>query len=204
MPFKKLNAPLKEAIERVGFEAPTEFQKKVLSRIKGGANLFGIGPKKSGKTTALIISTIQKLKSMAEGDNPRALIFVKDKAAALVLAEAFEAFTKETDLRVYTAYEEQDYKEQKDAIYLGVDIVIATPKRLSKLYFLNGINFTQLQVLIVEDGEFLMRNSFHTDVDRITESLTKCQYLIFAEKFISQLEKLDEKFMENAQVVELK
>ena len=159
MPFKKLIEPLKEALIRKGFIEPLPFQKLILSKIKGGANVFGIGPEGCGKTATLIISVIQKLKGQAFEDAPRVLIFVKDKQSALSLELEFNAYKKGTDLRVYSAYDEHAIDTQRDEIYNGVDIVIATPKRLSKLFYLNGINLNRLQLLFVEDAEFLFMNN---------------------------------------------
>ena len=140
MPFKKLIEPLKESINHLGFETPLPFQKKILSKIKGGANVFGIGPLGCGKTSSLIISVVQKLKGKAFEDAPRVLIYVKDKQAALDLEREFNAYTSNTDLRVYCAYEEHDFEKQREEIYYGVDIVIGTPKRINKIFFSNGIN----------------------------------------------------------------
>ena len=204
MSFKKLIPPLKEALTKFGFEDPTSFQKLVIPKIKGGANLIGIAPDGFGKTTTLIISTIQKLNGSAYQDVPRALIFVKDKDAAISLEEEFNKFIKNTDLRIFSAYEEGSINFQKDSIYPGVDIVIATPKRLNKIYFQNGINLTRLQLLIVEDSDFLVGTSFHTEIHRITESLTKCQYLVFGNKYDHKIEKLQELYLDHAQVIDIK
>ena len=102
MSFKKLNPEILEALETNNFEVPTAFQKQILPIVKGGANVFCIGNKGCGKTTTLIISVMQKLKSKPEGGAPRALILVETKAEALKLKEAFEKFTKRTGLRIYT------------------------------------------------------------------------------------------------------
>lgn len=201
MSFKKLNTPLKEAIERLGYESPTPFQKKVLPKIKSGADLYLLAPKNSGKTTAMIISVIQKLNSEAFEDSPRALIYVKDKEAALALEQKFREFTREMDLRIYCAYEEQNIDDQKDDIYYGVDIVIATPKRLGKLFSMTGIHLGQLQLFILEDAEFLSKSSQFNDVVRIPLSIDKCQYLVFGEKMEPKMERLQDMFMERARVI---
>jgi len=204
MPFKKLIEPLKEALIRKGFQEPLPFQKRILSKIKGGASVFGIGPDDCGKTTTLIISVIQKLKGKAFEDAPRILIFVKDKQAALNLELEFNAYKNRTDLRIYCAYDEHDIDTQRDEIYNGVDIVIATPKRLSKLFYLNGINLNRLQMLIVEDAEFLFRNNNFGEVSRIPESISKCQYVIFSTKFDARFERWQNSFMFNSQIVKVK
>jgi len=203
MPFKKLEPQLLENLSSNGFEEPTEFQKMAISKIKSGADVFGIGPTGCGKTTTIIINSIHKLKAKPVGDNPRVLIFVKDKKAVEDLALAFEKLIYHTGLRIVTVNEEHNLEKQKDTIYLGSDIVIATPKRLSKLYFLNGINLTQLQLLIVEDSEFIIRNDFHTTIDRISESLTKCQHLVFSDKKGNSITKLKPLFMKRAHFVEV-
>ncbi|RKE94770.1 DEAD/DEAH box helicase [Ichthyenterobacterium magnum] len=201
MSFKKLIEPLNDALKRKGFETPLAFQKQALSKIKGGANLFGIAQTGSGKTTTLVISVIQKLKGIAFGDSPRALIIVKDKQSALDLENEFKTFTNQTDLRVYCAYEERTIDAQRDEIYVGVDIVIATPKRLNKLFFLNGIHVSEMQLCIVEDAEFLFKGNGFSEVSRIAESIGKCQYVVFSTTFDSRFKKWQDTFMYNSQII---
>jgi superfamily II DNA/RNA helicase len=203
MPFKKLIEPLKEKLENKKFIKPLPLQKKILSKIKSGSSLFVIAPSGSGKTTSIIISVIQKLKKDFE-DAPRALIFVKDKQAALDLELEFKTYTKGTDLRVYCAYDEHNIDTQRDELYNGVDIVIATPKRLNKIFFLNGINLNKLQMCIVEDADFLFRNNNFAEVTRTPQSIGKCQYLVFSDKYDARFERWQESFMYNAQVINQK
>lgn len=201
MSFKKLIQPLKDTLEIKGFNEPLAFQKKIIPKIKGGSSLFGVGPKGIGKTTSLVLSVIQKLKNQSEENAPRAIIVVKDKQAALALEETFNAFTQGTELLVYTLYEERNIDDQREEIYLGTDIIIATPKRLNKLYFLNGINLNKLQLFIVEDADLLLGGLSFTDITRIPESIGKCQYLIFADKYDNRFNTWRDKFMPNAQIV---
>jgi len=203
MPFRKLNTPLKEALERLEIETPTPFQKKSISKIKSGANFYGIAPDGAGKTTAMIISTIQKLNSEAYMDAPRALIYVKDKEAALELEEKFKAFIRYMDLRIYCAYDEQNIDHQKDDIYYGVDIVIATPSRLNKLFSITGVHLGELQLLIIDDADALLKRTFNNDIYRISQSITKFEYLIFANSFDEKLEKLQDTYMTNANLVKM-
>lgn len=204
MSFKKLNTPLKEALERLGYLEPLPFQKEVISRIKSGKNIFGIAPEGSGKTTALIIGTLQILGSEAFEDAPRALIVVKDKEAALELEEQFRSFIRHMDLRIFSAYDQPDLDMQKGEIYEGVDIVIATPNKLFRLFKATGINVSQLKLFIVEDAEFLINNRDYNDLIRIPEHITKCQYLLFSTGFNSKIERLKDSFMSYSEVVEVK
>jgi len=203
MSFKKLNIPLKEALERLRIEEPLPFQKKILPKIKSGRDLFIIAPEGSGKTTALVISTIQKLESAAFEDAPRALIYVQDKESALKLEEEFNKFTKYMDLRIFSAFDAPDIEKQKIEIYDGVDIVIATPKKLFKLFKITGINVSQLKILAIEDAEFLTKNSDYNDLVRIPQHITKCQYLVFANESNPKIARLQDSFMARAEILKM-
>lgn len=200
MAFKKITETLLNNLQQNGITEPNKLQTKILSKIKGGISMFVVAPKGSGKTTSMIISVVNKLKDAFE-DAPRALIFVKDKEDALALAETFKIYTKGTDLRVYCAYEEHNIELQREEIYLGTDIVIATPKRLNKIFYLNGINLNKLQLFIVDDATFLFRNNHFAEVNRTPESIAKCQYLIFTENYDARFDRWQDSFMFNAEII---
>lgn len=201
MSFKKLKPELLEALETNNITEPTAFQKKILPKIKGGANVFCIGEKDCGKTTAIIIATINKLEGKPIGDAPRALILVETKVEALKLKETFELFTKRTGLRVYAAYNEQTLDQQREEIYYGQDILIATPRRLNKLYLMNSLDLSQLKLYIIEDAEFAEKGMYFADINRIPESINKCQYLVFSKKLSPRLKRLEDTFMYNGVII---
>ena len=202
MSFKKLIEPLKDNLQRYNITEPNLLQTEILSKIKGGKSLFVIAPEKAGKTTSIIISVINKLKEAFE-DAPRALIFVKDKQSALHLAELFNIYKRGTDLRVYCPYDEHNLELQREELYLGTDIVIATPKRLNRIFYLNGINLNKLQMCIVEDANFLFRNNNFAEVTRTPESIGRCQYLVFSDTFDERFERWQDTFMRLAEVIEI-
>lgn len=201
MSFKKLHPLLKESLENAGFETSNPYQKKALPILKGGADAYMIAPKGSGKTTALIIATIHKLKAEAFEDSPRAVIIVEDKPQVLALKDEFERFTRTTDLRVYAAHDTYDLEKQKEEIYFGQDIVIATPSRLSKLYFLNGIHLGEVRLFAIEDADYLGRKDAYNQVLRLSESMDKCQFIILADAMNSKIANYENTFMSNAQLI---
>lgn len=187
--FKKILPQLNKNLESKGITEPNEFQKLVIPKIKAGENLNILADKGAGKTTMVLINIINKLR-YAQGDNPRAIIFVKDKTEALELEQQFNELAKRTDLRVYPIFEEQQIEKQKDAIYLGTDVVIGTPKRLAKLYYLNGLNLRELKMFIVANADGLESSALHSDIIRISESINKCQYLIYAQKHNNRIDRI--------------
>lgn len=201
MPFKKLHPEIKEKLEELEIATPTPFQRKIIPVVKSGANAFCAASKDSGKTTSLILTTLQKLKCEAVGDMPRAVVLVENKERALELYEAFLVFTRYKSLRVYAAYEQLHIDVQKSEIFEGTDILISTPKSLKKLFLVNGINTSQLKLFSVDDAEFLVKQTAYTDVLSITQSIKKCQYVLYLEKMHPMLKRFESYFMEYAKIV---
>lgn len=201
MPFKKLHTEIQEKLEDLEITIPTPFQSKSIPVIKGGANVFCMASEGSGKTTTLILTTLQKLKCEAVGNSPRAIVLVKNKERALEIYDAFLTFTRYKSLRVYVGYEQLHIDVQKSEIFEGVDILISTPKSLKKLFLVNGINTSQLKIFSVDDAEFLVQHSAYTDVMSITQSIKKCQYVLYLEKMHPMLKRFESYFMDYAKIV---
>lgn len=201
MPFKKLHVHIKETLESFEIATPTPFQNKSIPIIKSGANVYCTAPKGSGKTTTLILTTLHKLKCEASGNAPRAVILVENKERALELYDEFIKYTKYTSLRVYVGYEQLHIDIQKSEIFLGVDILISTPNTMKKLLLLNGANVSALKIFNIDDAEFLIRNSAHEPLLAITQSIKKCQYVIYSETTHPKLKRLESYFMEYSKTV---
>ena len=203
MSFKKLHPHLLHVLERFSIETPTLFQKNSIPVIKSGANVYCTAPKESGKTTTLILTTLHKLNCEATGNAPRAVVLVENKTKALELYDLFLTFTKQTSLRVYVGYKELHIDIQKSEIFEGIDILITTPKSLHKLFLTNGVNTSQLKICSIDDGEFLGQKSDYTAIIAITQSIRKCQYILYSERLLPMLRRFEEHFMEHPKQIQL-
>lgn len=203
MPFKKLHPHLRNILEHRSIETPTAFQKKSIPIIKSGVNTFCTAPTDTGKTTTLILTTLHKLKCEEAGDAPRAVVLVENKSKALELRQQFLEYTKHSTVRVYAGYEELHIDVQKSEIYMGIDILIVTPRVLHRLFLLNGVSISQLKIFSIEDAEFLTQKSEFTALITTTESIKKCQYVIYSEKLPPKLKRLEDYFMEYARFVDV-
>ena len=201
MPFKKLHSDIREKLASLEIITPTPFQVRSIPVIKSGSNVYCIAPKVSGKTTTLILTTLQKLKCEADGNAPRAVVLVENKERALELYEAFLSYTKHNSLRVYVGYEELHIDIQKSEIYEGVDILITTPKTMNKLFLLNGVGTSKLKIFSIDDAEFLIQNSAYTALMSITQSIQKCQFVLYSEKMHPVLKRFQSYFMEYSKII---
>ena len=203
MPFKKLHSELKEKLEEFEITTPTPFQVKSIPVIKSGANTYCMAPENSGKTVTLILTTLHKLKCEEVGTAPRALILVENNIKAEELYDAFYKYTRSTTLRVYFGDERQHIELLKSEIFEGIDILIATPKTANKLLLLEGLNTTQLQFFCIDDADFLTQTNATADVLAITQSIHKCQFVIFSEKMHPNLKRFESYFMKYPKTIVL-
>jgi len=201
MPFKKLHAHINEKLASQDITTPTQFQIASIPVIKSGANTFCTAPKGSGKSTTLIITTLNKLKCEEVGTAPRAIILVKDRESAFALDEAILKYTRHSSLRVYTCDDKLHIEMLTSEIFEGVDILIATPKTMCKLLLIEGLNTTQLKIFNIEDAEFLAKSDTYTNLMSITQSIHKCQYVIYSEKINPMLKRLETQFMQYSKKV---
>ncbi|WP_238379363.1 DEAD/DEAH box helicase [Cytophaga hutchinsonii] len=184
-----MNKQLNTAMSDMGFVEPKEVQEKTLSRIIGGQDLVVIGPEGCGKTTAMILGVLAKLKYAFE-IAPRAMIMVPNKDKGLELEEQFRFLGKNLDIRVLGVYPGAGMEGQRELLEDGIDVVIGTPDRIEALYIKSAVNLTQLKTFILDDADLIVKQGLQTVVKNISESLPKCQHIVFTEVMHEKLEKL--------------
>ncbi len=199
---EKLDIQLIEVLKEKGFTESTQLQQICISKIKSGRDLLCIAPDKSGKTTAIVVSVLQRLKASLD-DNPRAIIVVQNKDRASEMKAEFERLGEYTDLRVHTACDDGKILDQKDLIYMGSDVVIGTAKRLNQIYSLYALNLGVVKMFILDDAELVIKSTNYPLIDRISESMPKAQRVVFATHVNEWIERFADVFMNVQEVIEI-
>lgn len=200
--IKKLDPQLQESIKAAGFTEPTALEQICIPKIKSGLDQLCIAPDKSGKTTSIVISILQRLKSSLD-DNPRAIVLVADVDRANEMKVAFDLLGAYTDLRVFTACEDEKIEDQKDKIYMGSDVVIGTPKRMNQIYSRYALNLTATKMFVIDDAGELIKSFNYPQIDRLSESLPKVQRLVFTSGITEWIERFVNQYMNIQEVIEV-
>lgn len=205
---EKLYKGLANTLHEKGFEEPKLIQQKTIARINGGVDIIGVGSDGAGKSTTIVISVIQKLREAFE-DAPRAFILVADQEKADALKNQFTVLAQHTDLRVRVAHEggkvdkQAGLDKQGEEIYMGADVVIGTPKRSFDLYLKQHLNLNKLKLFVIDDAELMVKYSYQGQIDRMVNSLPKCQHIVFTNDYNEKVEKLISRFMVAPAIVEV-
>lgn len=190
----KLTKQVLNGMTDAGYTEALEIQERTLSRIIGGQDIVAVGPEGSGKTTALVLGVLMRLK-YSQDEPPRALILVPDKERVLAMEERFRSLGKQTGIKVFGLYAGVGLEGQKDALAEGADVVIGTPDRVHSIYLKSGLNVNRIKMFILDDADYIVKQGFQTLVHQIADRLPKCQHLVFTEVFHAKLEKLTSPFL---------
>ncbi|KAA9160841.1 DEAD/DEAH box helicase [Amycolatopsis acidicola] len=132
--FADLNLPqpLLKALREAGIDAPFPIQSATLPDALAGRDVLGRAQTGSGKTLAFGLALLGRLGGgKARPKRPRALVLVPTRELAMQVADSLAPLAKAMGLWCRTAVGGMAFTRQADVLNRGVDLLIATPGRLS-------------------------------------------------------------------------
>lgn len=197
---------LKEALHYMGFENTTPIQEQGIPTILNGHDLIGCAQTGTGKTAAFLIPLLEKL-SKNKANHIQALILVPTRELALQIDEQVQAlsyFTSISSITVYGGGDSNLFSVQKNAIEQGADIVIATPGRLIAHLNMGYVDFSNLEILILDEADRMLDMGFIDDITRIIKTCNKNrQTLMFSATMAPEIRKLADGILRQPQQINL-
>ncbi|WP_242929405.1 DEAD/DEAH box helicase [Pontibacter vulgaris] len=192
----QLNKQLLNAIEEAGYDKPTPIQLQAIPQIMAGHDIMGIAQTGTGKTAAYLLPILMKVK-YAQGTNPRALILAPTRELAMQIEESISLLAKYTDIRHTAIYGGLGPKTQIEIINKGLDIIVATPKRLLELYMKGELILKELKTMVLDEADKMMDMGFMPQIRQILEVIPrKRQNLLFSATMPEKVVELSEEFLE--------
>ncbi|MBF9255180.1 DEAD/DEAH box helicase [Pontibacter sp. 172403-2] len=192
----KLNKQLLNAITEAGYEKPTPIQLQAIPLIMAGHDILGIAQTGTGKTAAFLLPLLMKVK-YAQGQHPRALIIAPTRELVMQIEENITLLAKYTGLRHTAIYGGLGPKTQIETINQGIDILVATPKRLMELYLKGDLILKELKTLILDEADKMMDMGFMPQIRQLLEVIPrKRQNLLFSATMPDKVVQLSEEFLE--------
>lgn len=198
----KLNKQLIKTVTELGFTQPKEIQQKALNRIIGGQDVIGIGPEGCGKTTLLVLATLNRFKHSADGV-PKALILAPDQEKVFELLAQFDRLNRNKTIRIVSLHAGTSTEQQMDELADGSDIVVATPDRARAIYLKLGLNLNKVDFFAVDGAQLIVKKGLQLPVVELANSIGKAQRLVFTEVMHAKLEKMIAPFMEMPATIEV-
>jgi ATP-dependent RNA helicase RhlE len=190
---------LESIIDRVslkGYKQPTPIQKECIPTLIKGNDLLGIAQTGTGKTAAFslpIINNFARNKTDISAKSTRSLILTPTRELASQIMQNIDDYSDGLGLKTKVVYGGVGRQAQVDSIALGLDITVATPGRLLDLIETGDINFSALEVFVLDEADTMLDMGFFRDVQNIISKLPKKrQTLLFSATMPAEIEILAE------------
>ncbi len=169
--FSTLDLPeqIKQAIEETGFSHCTPIQAQALPLTLNGRDVCGQSKTGTGKTAAFLIALFNRLlrnppPPERRPNQPRALVIAPTRELAIQIHKDALALGKYTDLTIDVVYGGTGYREQREALEKGVDILIATPGRLIDYFKQHIFDFKAIEVVVLDEADRMFDLGFIKDI----------------------------------------
>src|SRR5438034_10518171 len=205
MPFAALGlAPeLVRAVADEGYAHPTPIQSEAIPLALAGRDLIGSAQTGTGKTAAFVLPILQRLSSGKRG-TLRALILVPTRELAEQVAASIRAYGRHTHLKGAAVYGGVGMEPQTRALKHGADIVVATPGRLLDHMERGHVDFSRLEVLVLDEADRMLDMGFAPDVRRILAALPdKRQTMLFSATISPEVDALARRALDGHASVEI-
>ena len=200
-----LSDKLLQAIEDAGYTTPTAIQAEAIPPVLMMKDLIGIAQTGTGKTASFVLPMIDIL---AHGRRralmPRSLILEPTRELAAQVAENFEKYGKNHDLKMALLIGGVQMGDQVKALTAGVDVLIATPGRLMDLFERGKILLNGCDLLVIDEADRMLDMGFIPDIEFICSKLPESrQTMLFSATMPPPIEKLAKKFLKSPKRIEV-
>ncbi len=197
--FAALGIP-ERLVERLARDAITEpfpIQVATIPDALAGRDVLGRGRTGSGKTLAFGLPTIARLAASgkARPKRPRSLVLVPTRELAMQVSDALEPLVHVMGLRHKLVAGGLSYEPQISALARGVDVLIATPGRLSDLIERGAMELDDIQVTILDEADHMAEMGFMTEITGVLDALPPGQRLLFSATLDRGIDALVERYL---------
>ncbi|MGQ1786984.1 DEAD/DEAH box helicase [Saccharicrinis sp. GN24d3] len=175
-----LNTVLLNALGEMGLEEATPVQEQVFPVAMSGRDVVGIAQTGTGKTISYILPLLRNLK-FSKQKHPRVLILVPTRELVEQVADEFKKLTEYMNVRVAGVYGGTNINTQKQMVYDGLDVLVATPGRLIDLTLTGILRLKSIQKLVIDEVDEMLNLGFKPQLEQIVDLLPeRRQNLMFS------------------------
>jgi ATP-dependent RNA helicase RhlE len=189
--------------ESLGYTEPTPIQEQAIPVVLSGRDMIGCAETGTGKTAAFLLPIIQKI---TEKPRPgvRVLVLAPTRELAMQIQKNYGELNRVKANRGVTVIGGANMRTQIADLRRGASIVIATPGRLLDLAERGAVNFSGVEVLVLDEADRMLDMGFLPAIRRILAMMpAKRQTLLFSATMSSDIEKLARSTMKDPKLIEV-
>ncbi len=202
-----LAAPLTAALERAGFNTPTPIQVQAIGPQLEGRDILGIAQTGTGKTAAFGLPILHQILGLPGRPAPktcRALILAPTRELAVQIEQHLRSFAGGARITTALVLGGVSRMAQIRQLARGVDILIATPGRLTDLVGDGHIRLDEARWVVLDEADRMLDMGFIREVRKFIAALhPRRQSALFSATMPPEVAKLAEGLLNDPLRVEV-
>jgi len=194
-----LPEPLLAALDSSGITTPFPIQTATIPDAIAGRDVLGRAQTGSGKTLAFGLALLTRLAGgRARPRRPRAIVLVPTRELAMQVDSALAPLARTLGLWCRTVVGGMSFTRQTDALRRGVDLLIATPGRLSDHMRQGTCELSDVRFAAIDEADQMADMGFLPQVRAILdETDPHGQRLLFSATLDNDVDQLVTKYLTN-------
>ncbi|MBU0593376.1 MAG: DEAD/DEAH box helicase [Gammaproteobacteria bacterium] len=202
----KLHPSILQAIADSGYTTPTPIQAEAIPEVLAGRDIMASAQTGTGKTAAFMLPAIHRLStpSAVKSKGPRVLVLTPTRELATQVNDAARKYGKHLRLNTVSILGGMPYPLQNKLLSGYVDILVATPGRLIDHIDRGRIDFSRLEMLILDEADRMLDMGFIEDVEKIANATPASrQTLLFSATLDGNIGKLATRLLKDPKRIQV-
>ena len=204
--FRELALPdaVLKSLTRLGYERPSPIQAACIPALLDGRDIIGQAQTGTGKTAAFALPLLSNVD--VRKLSPQVLVLAPTRELAIQVAEAFKSYAAGIKgFHVLPIYGGQSYEIQLRQLKRGVHVVVGTPGRVMDHINRKTLKLDQLEALVLDEADEMLRMGFIDDVEWILERTPEQrQIALFSATMPPVIKKVAQKYLRNPEHIQIK
>ena len=208
MSFESLNldSALLRAIQTCGFSAPTDIQREAIPAVFAGRDLMASAQTGTGKTAAFVLPALQRLLTPppGRGRGPRVLVLTPTRELAGQVADNIAQLGRFVRLKSGSIVGGTPYPPQMRLLEQPLDLLVATPGRLLDHMERGRVDFSRVEMLILDEADRMLDLGFVDAVQEIADATpADRQTLLFSATLEGRVHAIARKLLKDPAKIQL-
>lgn len=200
MTFQDLNLSpsILSAIEKIGFETPSEIQAEVIPYLLGeSGDVVGLAQTGTGKTAAFGLPMLQM--TDPKENITQGLILSPTRELCVQIAGEMTKYSADMqNVHIVAVYGGEDIRKQLKAFDSTPHILVATPGRLMDLAKRKKVNLSNIRFFVLDEADEMLNMGFLEDIESIIALTPEHRrMLLFSATMPNEISRIANKYLNN-------
>lgn len=193
-----------KAIQEAGYETPSPIQAQSIAPLLEGRDLLGQAQTGTGKTAAFSLPLLSRLNDRQK--TPQMLVLTPTRELAIQVAEAIQGYGRHIkNFHVLPIYGGQSMGIQLRQLQRNPQVIVGTPGRILDHIRRGKLALENLQSLVLDEADEMLRMGFIDDVETILQETPKeRQVALFSATMPKPIHRVAQRYLNNPVEVHIK